>query len=301
MLAQILGGLHPEHLEQRVLDDAHGETRGDVRHVGAVFLSLLDGAVHEHRTAAAQIHGVAGEQTELREIRDRIAQRSRKGLDKAAAAGAAGFVQDDGIDGVVADGQAFHVLAADIHDEIHVGVEEPGCAVVRHGLHETAVQMECPLDEFLAVAGNGGAGDGEPRIGLFIDDAQMFAHHVHRVALVVAVVRIQDGAFRIDEDEFRRRAAAVDAQVSLAGISFQVSGRHLRAAVPFEECRIFRLVFEQRFGMFGLDGGACSVLQSGQPLFIGITGFLTRAVERSAQRYGKTAVFREHGVFIRQF
>ena len=301
MFAQVLGGLHAQHLEQRVLHDAHGKTRGDVGHVRAVFLRLLDGAVHEDRAAAAQIDRVAGEQAEFREIRDGITQRSCERLDKAAAAGAAGFVQYDGIDGIVADGQTFHVLPADVHDKVHVRIEEPRGAVVRHGLHETAVQMERPLDQFLAVTGDRGTGDGHAGIRLRVDIAQLLAHHVHRISFIVTVIGIQDRAFRIDQHEFRRRAAAVDAQIRLALITGKFSRRHLRPAVTLQKFLILRFVFEQRLGVFRLCGGACRVLQRGQPFFVGIARLLARTVEGGAQRDGKAAVFGEHGVFVRQF
>ena len=44
-----------DDLVERVFDDADGKTCRDVFDAGAVFLRLLDGAVHEDRAAAAEI------------------------------------------------------------------------------------------------------------------------------------------------------------------------------------------------------------------------------------------------------
>ena len=59
--------------------------------------------VHEHGAAAAEIHRTVGKEAEGRKLLDVVAQRLRKGLQKAAAAGGAGFIQEDVADGTILD------------------------------------------------------------------------------------------------------------------------------------------------------------------------------------------------------
>ena len=66
-----------------------------------------------------------------------IAQGLGEGLQKAAAARGAGFVEEDVADGTVLDLEALHVLAADVDDEVHIGHEVLGGGEVGHRLHQT--------------------------------------------------------------------------------------------------------------------------------------------------------------------
>ena len=68
MFSQIGGGGDLDHLKQSVLDDGVGQTGGDIRHGGSFLLSLFYVGVHEHGTPGAQVRGVFGKQSLLREI-----------------------------------------------------------------------------------------------------------------------------------------------------------------------------------------------------------------------------------------
>ena len=92
------------------------------------------------------------------ELLDVVAQRLRKGLQKAAAAGGAGLVQEDVADGTVLDLEALHILTADVDDEVHVRHEVLGGREVGHRLHQAEVAAEGVLDQLFAVAGGGHAG-----------------------------------------------------------------------------------------------------------------------------------------------
>ena len=67
--------------------------------------------------------GCSARQPQLRKFLDVIAQRIGKGLQKRAAARRTGLVQENIVDGAVADLEALDVLAADIDDKIHVGLK----------------------------------------------------------------------------------------------------------------------------------------------------------------------------------
>ena len=73
VLPQVVGGSHTEHLVDGVFDDGDGQTRRNILYAGAVLLGLLDRGVHEHRAAAAQVHRMLGEQTQLCKVGDVIA------------------------------------------------------------------------------------------------------------------------------------------------------------------------------------------------------------------------------------
>ena len=136
VLSQLVGVGGPDDLVDGVLHDGGGQAGGDICHGGAVLLGLFYAGVHKHSAAGTQIHRLFGEQTQLGKIRDVIAQGLCEGLDKGAAAGGAGLVQQDGVHRPIADLEALHILAADVDDEVHIGLEVSGGLVVGHGLHQ---------------------------------------------------------------------------------------------------------------------------------------------------------------------
>ncbi len=111
----------------------------DVLNGGAVLLGLLHAGVHKHGAAAAQVHGPVGKQAQGGKVLDVVAQRLGEGLQKAAAAGGAGFVQEDVADGTVLDLEALHVLTADVDDEIHIRHKVLGGGKVGHGFHHAQI------------------------------------------------------------------------------------------------------------------------------------------------------------------
>ena len=92
MGTQVRGLGNFDYLEQGVLDDGVGQSRGNVRHGSALLLSLLDVGVHEHGAAGAQVRGVLRKEGLFGEILNAVIQALGKGLDKGAAAGGAGFI-----------------------------------------------------------------------------------------------------------------------------------------------------------------------------------------------------------------
>ena len=97
------------------------------------------------------------EESRLGEVLHAVIQGMGEGLDKGTAAGGAGLVQLDAVHRMVFDADAFHVLAADVQDTVHLRVEELRGVVVGHGLHLALVQHQGGLYQGLAVAGGAGA------------------------------------------------------------------------------------------------------------------------------------------------
>src|SRR5699024_2081431 len=157
--AQLLGAGSPDDLVQGVFHHADGKAGGHVLNGSAVLLGLLDAAVHENGAAAAQVHGAVCKQTQCGKFFHIVAQSLGKGLQKAAAAGGTGFIEEDVADGSILNFEALHVLAADVDDEIHIGHKIPGGGKVGNGLHQTVVTVEGVLDQLFSVAGGGDTGD----------------------------------------------------------------------------------------------------------------------------------------------
>ena len=83
-----------------------------------------------------------------------VAKNFGKGLQKAAAAAGAGFVQKDVVDGAVVDFQTLHILAADIENKVYLRLQILGSIKVRHGFYDTIVNTKAVANQFLAVAGD---------------------------------------------------------------------------------------------------------------------------------------------------
>ena len=210
--AQLLGAGRADDLVQRVLDDGDGQTGADIFNRGTVLLRLLDRRVHEHGAAAAKVNGLVGKQAQRGKLLDVVAQRLGERLQKAAAAGGAGFVQEDVADRTVLNFEALHVLTADVDDEIHVGQKVLGGGKVRDSLDKTAVTVERIFDELLAVAGGGHAGNLQARV-IPVETKQRLPDEWDRVAEVRAVALEQNVRVVIDDDELDGGGAGVDADM----------------------------------------------------------------------------------------
>ena len=115
-VAEFAGIAQLDHLIQRVAHHGIAQAGRDVLHRGAFLLRLLDGGVHEHGAARAQVDGMCGVERGLREFLNRQSHGLRKGLQERAAAGRACLVDGDRIDHAVGNRQILHVLAADVDD-----------------------------------------------------------------------------------------------------------------------------------------------------------------------------------------
>ena len=155
MAAQFLRRGGPDHFIDGVFHHGDGQTRGDVLYGCAVLLGLLHTGIHKHGAPAAQVHGAVGKQAQLCEVLHIVAQRLSEGLQKAAAAGRTGFVEENVADGAVFDLEALHVLTADVDDEVHIRHKMLGGGKVGHGLHHAEIRVEGGLGQILAVAGGG--------------------------------------------------------------------------------------------------------------------------------------------------
>ena len=152
VLAERAGGGYLDDLEQGILDDRVGKAGRNVGHLRALLLGLLDLGVHEDRAARAEVDRMLREQGRSGKILDGVVERLGKGLDEGPAAGGAGLVQRDGIDGMILDADALHVLSADIENAVHIRVEELRGIVMRDGLDLAVIEQEGSLEQRLAIA-----------------------------------------------------------------------------------------------------------------------------------------------------
>ena len=245
MLAKLLRAGAADDLVQRVLDDRDGQAGGNIGHVRAVLLRLLDGGIHEHRAAGAEIDRLARGQTQLGEILDLIAQRAGERLKERAAAGGAGLVEEDVVDDAVVNLEAFDILPADVDDEIDVGHERARGGEVRHGFDQTEIHAERAADQILAVAGDRARADDPIRV-LGAQIGQEAAHMRHGVAAVALVAGQQQLAVGGDDDGFDGRRAGVDAQIHVAGVRRRVAALDLRPGVARAEGGQFVFILEER-------------------------------------------------------
>ena len=245
LAAQLFGAGRADDLVQCILDDADGQTGRDVLDGCAVLLGLLHRAVHKDGAAAAQVHRAVGKQAQRGELLDIIAQCLREGLQKAAAAGGTGFVQEDVADGTILDFEALHILAADVDDEVHIGHKIFGGGEVRHRLHQTVIAAEGILDQLFAVAGGGYAGHVQAGV-LLIDLDELLLDEGQRVAEVRLIVGVQDLALFVHDHQLDGGGAGVDADVHGAALCAEGHMRHTVGHVAGMEGLVLLLVGEER-------------------------------------------------------
>ena len=142
VFAQVGGVGQLDDLVKGVFDDGVGKSCGNILHRRALFLRLLDVGIHEHGAAGAKIDGIFGEQRFLGKALGAVAQGIGEVLDKGAAAGGAGFVQQYGVHAAVFQLDALHVLSADVQHAVHLRVKKRGGGAVGDGLHLALVQAE---------------------------------------------------------------------------------------------------------------------------------------------------------------
>ena len=278
-LTQVRGLLELDDLVEGVAHDGVGQAGADVTHVRAFLLRLLDGGVHEHRAAGAQIHRGGRLHGHAREGPHVGAHRLREGLQEGAAARGARLVDGDGIHRVVADAQVLHVLAADVDDGGDAGADEFGGAVVRHRLDLALVHGEGGLDQALAVAGRARAAD----LAALGQRASHSAHDVdggsHWIALIGGVVGEDDAVLGVDDDRLDRRRASVDAEPAAAlGLVEAGLGDDVEAVASHELLAVLRRGEERVHARrLDLDGGGGEALHEGRELLAaGVDGGCAR-------------------------
>ena len=174
VLAQLVRRFGADDLVDRVFHDGGGEPRGDVLHGRALLLRLFDGAVHEHRAAAAQLNGMFREQPELGKFVDLHAHRPGEGLDEGTAARGARLVEHDRVDRAVLDLETLDVLPADVDDEIGLRVEIQRGFEVRDRFDDAEIRPDRRLHHIFAVARDRRAADADAPARKRIDLAQAF-------------------------------------------------------------------------------------------------------------------------------
>ena len=211
VLAQIIGAGGPNDLVDGVLYHGDGQPRGDVLHRGPVLLGLLDRGVHKDRAPGPQVHRMPGEQPHLGEVGNGVAQGLGEGFNERTTAGGAGLVEEDGVHRAVADLEAFHILAADVDDKVHIRGKVPGGVEMGHGFHQAQVAGEGVFDEVFSVAGDRGALDGHPAAALGINFPQLGQNDADGVSLVGVIKRVEKIAVRVNEHHFGGGGPGVNA------------------------------------------------------------------------------------------
>ena len=276
---QVRGLLELDDLVEGVTHDGVGQAGADVAHVRAFLLRLLDGGVHEHRAAGAQIHGGLGLHGHAREGAHVGAHRLREGLQEGAAARGASLVDGDGVHRVVADAQVLHVLAADVDDGGDAGADEFGGPIVGHRLDLALVHGEGGLDQAFAVAGRARAAD----LAVLGQRGADGSHDVdgggHGVALVGGVVGEDDAVLGVDDDGLDRRGTRVDAEPAAAlGLVEAGLGDDVEAVAGDE---LLAVLGGREEGVhargFDLNGGGGEALHEGRELLAaGVDGGCAR-------------------------
>ncbi len=123
-----------------------------------------------------------------------------------------------------------------------------------HGLHLAVLGLECGLDEALPVAGDAGARDG----GVLGEVAADLGEHLdgagHGVALVAAVVGVDDPLGIVDQGGLEGGGPGVDAEEAGAGGLGEVRLRDHVAIVALPEGAVLRIGGEQGAHPVGLRG-----------------------------------------------
>ena len=236
----------------------------------------------------------------LRELGDIEVETAREALDEAAAARGARLVEHDVVDHAVLDAQAFHVLAADVENELHARQHLLSAAQVRHRLDLARVDAQRLKQQTLAVAGHRGVADAHERVALVVggQGTVELGHGglraAEHVALVRGVGRPEQRAVLADERRLERGGAGVDTEERYTAVVREGCATHALGVVTLLELSVLVLVREERGETHHL--GALHVAEAlqtrehvGQLLGARAVG---RARERAAARHEQVRVLR---------
>ena len=235
VFAQVGGVCQLDDLVKGILDDGVGKSRRNILHRGALFLGLLDVGIHEHGAAGAKIDGIFGEQRFLGKALGAVAQGIGEVLNKGAAAGGTGFVQQNSVHAAVFQLDALHILPADVQHAVHLRVKKRGGGAVGDGFHLALVQTESRFQEGFSVACGAGAGDVRA-LGQLVPETR---HGIHGgadgVALIVGVIGKEKLAVAADERHLRGGGTGVNAEETVTPIPGQALPADDGFAVPGAE------------------------------------------------------------------
>lgn len=147
----------------------------------------------------------------------------------------------------VFDAAAFHVLAADIEEEVDVRAEVGRCLIVGNGFDFAQVEVQRFFEQRFAVARDAGLGDEGRFRQAAVDFSDDFLGCRQGGAFVVLIVRIENLHVFAEDDGFNRRRAGVDAQVARAAVGGDVRLGDGMLAVAGPEFVELSLIVEQRF------------------------------------------------------
>ena len=190
IFAQVICRRSADDLVDGIFHNGNGQACGDVLHRRAVLLRLLHRGIHEHRAPRTQVHRRFCKQAQFGIVGNRVAHGFGKRLDEASAAGRARLVEHNGIHGIVANLETFHILAADVDNVIHIRVKVLRGGKVSHRFHQPQVAAERIFDQLLAVTCHSTASDADAVFALLINPAQLLEHNVNRIALVRTIIGI---------------------------------------------------------------------------------------------------------------
>ena len=149
--------------------------------------------------------------------------RDGEALDKATATRRAGLVEHDVLDDAVLHAQAFHVLAANVQDELDAGQERLGAAQVSDGLDFTRVCLEGLDEQRLAVARGGHVADGAAGGDVVVEIGHDDLGRAQDVAIVVAIPGMQQLAVLAHERGLHGGGTGVDANEHAAGVALELA------------------------------------------------------------------------------
>ena len=268
-------------------------------------MSLLDLRVHKDRTPGTQVCRFLGPDSFFLELLDVQADGSRKSGEEGPAAGGTGLIELDGVDDPVPDVHSLHILAPDVQDEVHIGVEIAGRPVVGDGLHLAQVNAQGGFDEVLPVAADPGLGN--PGMGAHqgVNGPDVFDDVLQGLALVGSIRGKEDLVVLTQEDNLGGGGSGINAQVGGPGIGGQVLLPKVTALVVPDKVPVF--LFRAKEGVQGLlfDRNHPLLLQALEDfpktgllrLFQGHKSRTQGNKELGILRDGKGVSFRPQGLF----
>ena len=299
MLAQILRTGQLDDLVQSIFDDRIGKTGRNIRDGGALLLGLLHIGIHKHGAPGSQIHRRFGKQGFFRKALCRISQAGSKILNEGAAAGGAGFIQQNGVHSAVFQLDALHILAADVQNTVHRRVKERRSRAMGNGLHNALIQRKGGFQQRFAVA----CGTGTDDFGRLWQLSFQFANGklagLNGIALIGAVELEQQLSLLANHHQFCGSRTGIDPQKAVAPVICQRLLFHYSLTVPITKFLIIFPIPEQRLqpGHFKADLYARfqPADQRGQGDALRILRFQRRAHSRK-----QVGVFRIYGGFLCQ-
>ena len=145
--------------------------------------------------------------------------------------------------------EALDILAADVDDKVHLGLELLGRGKVGHGLHQRGVEAERAADHILTVAGGSSPGNGH--IGEFpVDRLQKVLDQGHGVAAVGEIGGIENLLVLPHQHGLDGGGTGVHAQIGLAAVAGVLDGFHPVGVVAGFEFLVLLLIGKE--GLAGL-------------------------------------------------